>query len=91
MFYLKKHLDFSGNFREFFGKFPGKFFANFRNFGNLPESFSDFPVFFNNKNINFSSVNYDLYQKTPCVFREFSGISDFPGFSNSGKFSEKLL
>ena len=47
-------------FREFSGNFPGKFFANFMNFGNFhklfPESFFAFIIFCNAAQLYFHAV-----------------------------------
>ena len=95
MFTSKNTLCFPGIFRRISAKFPGKIFANFRNFGNFPEIspeiFPDFPMFYNNKHIYFCAVPWNFHRKCPLYFREFSGNfrgKFFANFRNLGNFPE---
>jgi hypothetical protein len=85
---------FSGNFPGIFREFSGKIFANFRNFGNFPEIslgiFSDFPIFYKHKKIDFCSVSLHFTEKTPRNFREIFRENFFREFLEFVKFSLKF-
>jgi hypothetical protein len=92
--YPQKTPRFSGNFPGIFGKFSGKIFANFRNFGNFPEIspgiFPDFPTFYKHKKIDFSSVSLCLTEKNTRNFREVFRRKFFREFLECVKFSGKF-
>jgi hypothetical protein len=85
---------FSGNFPGIFGKFSGKIFANFRNFGNFPEIspgiFPDFPTFPKHKKSDFRSVSLTLTEKNTRNFREIFWRKFFREFLTFQKFSPKF-
>jgi hypothetical protein len=90
----QKTPGFSGNFPGIFRKFPGKIFANFRNFGNFPEIspeiFPEFHIFHKRKKVYFCSVTWCLPEKNTRNFREIFRRNFFREFLSFRKFSPKV-
>ena len=94
----KNTRSFPGVFRKISGKFPGKFFVNFQNFGNFPEIFPKvslilhlFIVF---KKVIFA-LHHCIYLKKPpefCGSFPWIFLDAFPGvFIISEKLSGKFF